>query len=205
MNTENSVSLTVLLPAGRLPLDVMETAQQLALKHGFGIYLSTAQNLRLVEVPKSDVDTVKMTLNELGVNFKSPDKFPIPRICVGKGHCDLGITDTEELSQKILDKFSGQKKTKAKLKIAISGCACCCSNPKTTDIGIISTRNGYQLFAGGKGGLSPKVGRRVAKNADDNKILEYIDILVDYHDKNTKKKQRMYKLLDAPDFPLTVL
>ncbi|MCP4160905.1 MAG: nitrite reductase [Deltaproteobacteria bacterium] len=205
MITEKSVSLTVLLPAGQLPLDVMETAHHLAKKHGFGIYLSTAQNLRLINVPESDVETVKTTLKKLDVEFKAPGKFPLPRVCVGKGHCNLGITDTDALSQKILDKFSGRKKTKAKFKIAIAACACCCSNPKTTDIGIISTRNGYQLFAGGKGGLSPKVGRRFAKNADDSKILECIETLVDYHDKKTKKKQRMYKLIDAPDFPLTVL
>lgn len=203
MNSEKRVSITVLLPAGRLPLDVMEETQKLAQEHGFGIYLSTAQNLRLIDVPESDADTVKTSLKKLGADFKAPGKFPLPRVCIGKGHCDLGIIDPDELSQKILDKFSGREKTKAKFKIAIAGCGMCCSNPKTTDIGIISTRKGYHLYVGGKGGLSPKIGRRVARNADDSKILECIDILVDYHDKKTKMKQRMYKLLDAPDFPLS--
>ncbi len=203
MSVENSVSITVLLPAGRLPLDVMEKAQQLAREYGFGIYLSTAQNLRLIDVPESDADTVKMALKKLGADIKAPGKFPLPRVCVGKGHCNLGIIDTEELSQKILDKFSNRKQTKAKFKIAIAGCAMCCSNPKITDIGIISTNKGHQLYVGGKGGLFPKIGRRVAKNANDNEILECIDIMVDYHDKNTKKKQRMYKLLDGVSFPLS--
>jgi dissimilatory sulfite reductase (desulfoviridin) alpha/beta subunit len=203
MNAENRVSITVLIPAGSLPLDVMETAGQLAKKYGFGIYLSTAQNLRLIDVPESDADTVKKTLKKLGVDFKVPGIFPLPRVCVGKGHCKLGIIDTEALSKKILDKFSGREKTKAKFKIAIAACGISCSNPKTTDIGIISTRNGYQLYVGGKGGFSPKTGRRVAKNADDNQILECIDILVNYHDKKTKNKQRMFKLLDKPDFPLS--
>ncbi len=203
MSVENSVSITVLLPAGRLPLDVMEKAQQLAREYGFGIYLSTAQNLRLINVPESDADTVKMALKKLGADLKAPDKFPLPRVCIGKGHCNLGIIDTEALSQKIIDKFSNRMKTKEKLKIAIAGCAMCCSNPKTTDIGIIRTNKGYQLYVGGKGGLYPKIGRRVAKNVDDNKILECIDILVEYHDKNTKMKQRMYKLVDGSSFPLS--
>ncbi len=205
MNTEKKVSITVLVPAGRLPLEIMEAAHRLAEKYTLGVYLSTAQNLRLINVPEQAVDEVKTTLAALGSEFKAPGKFPLPRVCVGRFHCNLGIIDTEAFSRKILDKFAGREKTKAKFKIALSGCTMCCSGAKTTDIGIMATRKGYEIFAGGKGGPYPKIGRRIERNASEERVLDIISDLVEFHDRKTEKKQRMYKLLDDPDFPFAAI
>lgn len=201
MNREKKISITVLVPAGRLPLEIMAAAHRLAEKYSLEVYLSTLQNLRLTSVPESVAEEIKSVLAPLGAEFKGPGKFPLPRVCVGKDHCNLGIIETEALSQKILKKFADRAKTKAKFKIAIAGCTMCCSGVKTTDIGIMATRNGYELFAGGKGGPFPKIGRRIEKKASEERVLEIISILVEFHDKKTEKKQRMYKLLDDPDFP----
>ncbi len=205
MENLEKVSITVLLPAGRLPLDIMATAHQLASEYSFDIYLSNAQNLRLMGVPGNVADAVKAKLAALGADFKGPGKFPIPKICIGKDHCNLGIIDTEELSRKILEAFSGREKTKAKFKINVAGCTMCCSGVKTTDIGIMATRDGYDVFAGGKGGPFPKLGKRIAQNADEQRVMEIISELVEFHDKKTEKKQRMFKLLADPEFPFTEL
>ncbi len=201
MNGEKKVNITVLLPAGRLPLNIMETAHSLGEKHSLRMYLTTMQNLRLTDVPEEVVQDVKDTLVACGAEFKGPGKFPIPRVCVGIGHCNLGIIDTEALSKKILKNFACREKTKAKFKIAIAGCTIGCSGVKTTDIGIIATRNGFELFAGGKGGPFPKIGRRIERRASEDRILEIVEALVEFHDKKTEKKQRMYKLLSDSQFP----
>lgn len=195
------VSITILLPAGRLPLDLMQKAHNLAQKHGFDIYLSLMQNLRLINVPESVVHEVKGELAALGANFKGPGKFPIPRICVGKPHCNLGLIDTEQLSTKILARFSTRKKTKPKLKISIAGCTAGCAWTHISDIAIIATRVGYTVYAGGKGGSRPQVGRRIKVKIDENEVLETIETLINFHDLKTKTKQRMYKLLADPEFP----
>ena len=195
------VSITVLLPAGRLPLDIMKKAQELAEHHDFGIYLSLMQNMRLINVPESAVDHVKKELAALGANFKAPGKFPIPRICVGKPHCNLGLVDTEQLSAKILDRFSSREKNKAKLKISISGCTLCCVGTKVTDISIMATRAGYSVYAGGKGGPKPQIARRIKHKLTEDEVLETIETLIEFHDRKTKTKQRMYKLLSDPEFP----
>jgi dissimilatory sulfite reductase (desulfoviridin) alpha/beta subunit len=201
MSGEKKVTITVLLSAGRLPLGIMEEVHRLAERYSLGVYLSTAQNLRLNDVPEGVVDEVKGRLATRGAEFKGPGKFPIPRVCEGKDYCNLGVVDTADLSKKILDRFAGRKETKAKFKIAISGCTMCCSNVKTTDIGIMGTRDGLELYAGGKGGPFPKIGRRIVKNASEERVLEVIETLVEFHDRKTVKKQRMYKLLADPEFP----
>ena len=194
-------SITVLLPAGRLPLEIMKESHRLAEEFGFEVYLSTAQNLRLINVPDSVRDTVKEKLGDLGADFKGPGKFPIPRLCIGKPHCNLGIVDTEAVCMRILERFGEREKVKGKVKIAVAGCAMCCSAPKITDIGIFATRDGYEVYAGGKGGAFPKLGRRIARKASEEKVLEIIEVLFDYHDRKTVKKQRMTKLLKEKDFP----
>jgi sulfite reductase beta subunit-like hemoprotein len=192
-----------LLPAGRLPLDVMHKAHDLAARYGLEIYLSTLQNLRFLNVPQSAVAEIKNSLAVLGADFKVPGKFPVPRICVGKPHCNLGLIDTKELSEKILARFAKREKTKAKLKIAISGCILSCSGTRTSDIGIVAGRNGYDIFAGGKGGPAPKVGKRIKKDVSEEEVLATIETLINFHDSKTGTKQRMIKLLDEPDFPFT--
>lgn len=195
------MNITVLLPAGRLPLAVMGKAHELAERYGLGVYLSLTQNLRLINVPEDVADTVKAELAALGAQFKGPGKFPLPRVCVGETHCNLGIIDTELLSAKILARFADKAQTKPKFKIAVAACPLCCSAPKTTDIGIVASRAGFELYAGGKGGPYPREGRRILARATEEQVLEFVEKLVNFHDAHTKKKQRMRKLLDHPEFP----
>lgn len=194
-------SLTILLPAGRLPLDIMAKGQELARQHSLEIYLSTAQNLRLVGVTEENAETIKEALAALGADFKAAGKFPLPRVCIGQEYCNLGVIDPEILSKNILDRFAKKEKTKAKFKIAVAGCTMCCSNVKTTDIGIMASRAGFEVFAGGKGGPYPRIGRRIARDADEEQVLEIVENLVNFHDRKTATKQRMYKLLGDADFP----
>lgn len=202
MTSENkTTSITILLPAGRLSTPLMKTLAALSEKFGFSHYLSTLQNLRLINVPEEHVEEIKDEIAAHGVDFKRPGLFPIPRICIGKPHCNLGVIDTAALSQQILDHFDDREKTKAKLKIAISGCILSCSGTRTSDIGIVANRNGYDFYAGGKGGPSPTVGRRLKRDIGLTELLETIKIIVDFHDQKTGKKQRLSKLITHPDFP----
>lgn len=197
------MSVTVLLQAGRLPLDILAKVHEFADRYGLELYCSTMQNIRLLEVPESKVQEIKDALIPLGADFKGPGKFPLPRVCVGKPHCNLGIIDIAALNKAIADRFGDRKNVKAKFKISLAACPLGCSGLKLTDIAVGATRKGFELFVGGRGGPFPKIGRRYLRGATEIEVLDAIGVLVDFHDLKTVKKQRMYKLLDDPDFPLT--
>lgn len=205
MSEEKKTSVTILLPAGRLPLEIMAEAHKIAAKHDLKVYLSNAQNLRLAGINENIVDEVKTGLAALGADFKAKGKFPLPKVCEGRDHCNLGATDTEGLSAKIVDKFSGRKHTKPKFKISISGCTLCCSGAKLADIGIVGTKDGFEMYAGGKGGSFPKVGVRIGRKLGEDDVLAMVETLVEFHDKKTEKKQRIFKLLSDPEFPYPVV
>ncbi len=201
MSKETKSCITRLLPAGRLPLDIMAEAHRVAGKYDLKIYLSNAQNLRITDVDESIVEEVKAPFAALGAEFKAKGKFPLPKVCEGRDHCNLGTADTEALSAKIVGKFSGRKHTKPKFKISISGCTLCCSGAKLADIGIVGTKNGFEMYAGGKGGSFPKVGIRIGRKLGEDDVLDMVETLVEFHDKKTEKKQRIFKLLSDPEFP----
>lgn len=195
-------SLTILIPAGLLLAEIQDKVSELRKKYNLGVYLSTAQNIRLLDIKSDDdLQAIKDELLAIGAQLKGPGKFPLPRVCVGSQYCNLGLVDTMALSDKILAKFGSRTNVKPKFKIAIAGCPASCSNVYTTDIGIKATTSGYQVYVGGKGGAAPKVGRRIAKGLDDDKVLDIISAIVDLHDQKAGKKMRMSKLVSDPDFP----
>lgn len=201
MEDTKTVNMVVLMPAGRVPLEILKAVAGLAEQHAFEIYLTNAQNLRLCNVPEEVAAEVKAELAALGASFKAKGIFPLPRVCVGKGHCNIGVGDTAEISKRIMERFGARQNVKAKFKIAVAGCATGCSDPKSTDIGIVCTRSGFDIYAGGKGGSAPKVGRRIARKVDEREMLDIIEKLVDFHDLKTEKKARLFKLIDDPEFP----
>ncbi|MDF1613711.1 nitrite reductase [Desulfurivibrio dismutans] len=203
MNSDASKQnrLTILLPAGRLPLPVMAKAYELAERYGLEVYLSTLQNLRLMGLDEEQLAQARAELAPLGVDFKGPGKFPVPRVCIGKRDCSAGVQEPEELSRQLLAYFQDRGPFKPKIKIAISGCPFCCSGVKTTDIGIMGTKKGYDIYAGGKGGPNPVVGRRIVREADAAQVIRTVETLLSYHDVKTPKKQRLARLLGEPDFP----
>jgi len=196
-------TLTIMLPGGALPKALLLKLNELTTRFEFDIYLSTAQNLRLYGIDAADLEQIKAELAPLKLRFKVPGRFPLPRICIGRRSCNLGIIDTMALSDLILARYS-EMGVKPKLKIAIAGCPASCPNTMLTDIGLVATRQGLDLYVGGKGGPQPRVGRRVLRQASDEEALAAIGRIVEFHNLRTATKQRLVKLIDDPEFPFPV-
>ncbi len=194
-------SLTILIPEGVVAAPILKTVAGLTERYHLGLYLSTAQNLRLLDIKDEDEEAIRAALTATGAELKGPGKFPLPKICVGGTYCNLGLVDTMALSRRILAAYQGQMPVKPKFKIAISACPAACSDALLADIGIRATKAGYEVYAGGKGGPFPKVGRRIAKGADEATVVEMVGQLAAFHARKTEKKQRLTKLLDDPEFP----
>lgn len=199
-DAQSMKTLTVLLPGGALPKALLAKVSELSGRFAFEVYLSTAQNLRLYGIAPDDLEPLKAELAPLKVRFKEPGRFPLPRICIGRRSCNLGIIDTMALSDLLLARF-GETAVKPKLKIAIAGCPASCANTMLADIGLVATRQGLDLYVGGKGGPQPRVGRRVLRQASDEEALAAIGRIVEFHNLHTAKKQRLLKLIDEAGFP----
>ena len=198
---ETKKSLTILRNAGLISPELLDAVNRIVQKYKLTFYLSTAQNIRLLEVRDEDRQAIMDELIPLGVKFKGEIKYPLAKVCVSAPHCSYGKIDTFGLEKKISSMLSEIAPIKPKIKIAISGCPMACSGPMTVDIGIVGTPRGMDVFVGGKLGAIPKSGRRIARKIDEEQVLTIIKNLAVYHNSNTPKKQRMFRLIDKPDFP----
>ncbi len=182
-------------------MDVMKEVCRIVEQYNLEMYLTTQQNLRINNVPEHALETIKARITPYGIAFKAKGLFPLPRVCVGAPHCKMAKIDTARLNENIMNVFADRTNIKEKFKMAIAGCTFGCSGTKYTDIAIEATGAGFNVYAGGKGGVSPRVGTRIQKAITETEVIKVIETLVDFHQKKTSKKQRMYKLLDDPSFP----
>ncbi|PIE64130.1 MAG: nitrite reductase [Desulfobacterales bacterium] len=196
-----TISLVMRIPAGRISLDVMKEACQIAEEYNLEIYLTTQQNLRLNNVPEHAVESIKAKIIPYGITFKAKGLFPLPRVCVGAPHCKMAKIDTARLSEKIMRHFADRSGIKEKLKIAIGACTLGCSGSRSTDIAIEATGTGLNVYAGGKDGVAPRAGIRIKKDITETEAIQVIETLFDFHQKKTSTRQRLYKLLNDPEFP----
>lgn len=198
---EHSKHVTILLSGGLIYPERMKVINDVAEEYNLTLYVTTAQNLRLLGATDENLDTIRNVLLDLGLKLKAPGIFPLPKVCVGAPYCNLGLVDTFSLSDKILARYGDRTKVKPKYKISISGCPASCGGSKLADIGIVATRNGFDLYVGGKGGPLPKIGKKVAQGLSEGEIVDAVGKLADFHAAKTPKKLRMFKLIDEQDFP----
>ena len=198
---ECSKHATILFAGGIIEPAKMNAINAIATQYNLTLYLTTAQNLRLLGATEENIDSIKKELLELNLKLKAPGIFPLPKVCVAMPFCNLGLIDTFSLSDKILARYGERKEVKPKYKISISGCPASCAGSKLADIGIVATRSGFDLYVGGKGGPLPKIGKKVAKGLSEDKIIDAVGKLADYHAAQTPSKLRMFKLLDDQEFP----
>ena len=197
-------NITILLTAGRLPQPVLAKVDELASQKGYGVYLSTVQNLRLTGIAEQEFDEVKKQLIAVGAELRAAGRFPKPKVCVGKPSCNLGLVEIDKLADKIWQKFGPRTGVKPKFKIVLAACPASCSNALLADIGVIATKSGYDIYFGGKGGTRPRVGSRIERGADEDQVLAVMEQLVALHESRPGSKLRMFKLLSDADFPFRV-
>ena len=201
---EYSKHVTILCTGGLIEPETMKTITSVATKYNLTLYMTTAQNLRLLGATEENIDSITQELLVLRLNLKAPGKYPSPKVCVGMPFCNLGLADTFLLSDRIVSLYGDKTEVKPKYKISISGCPASCGGSKLADIGIVATRGGFDLYVGGKGGALPKIGKKVAKGLSEDEIVDAVGKLVNFHAKKTSTKLRMFKLLNDQEFPFSM-
>lgn len=204
MENKEKRTLTLPLVAGYLPAPLAAAAAEAAERFSLRLYLRPPQELRLTGIAVDDFTAVQAMLRAAGAEFRESQTLPIPRVCSGSRLCRYGKLETEEFSRRLLARFQGWN-VKPKLKLAVAACPRNCSSPKLADIGVVATGRGLDLYAGGRAGSRPLVGRKIAAGLDEEGIFAAIETLLCWHNQKTAKRSRMFKHLQADDFPFPFL
>jgi nitrite reductase (NADH) large subunit len=109
--------------------------------------------------------------------------------CVGSTWCRYGQQDSVGMAVLLEKRYRGLR-SPHKLKLAVSGCARECAEARGKDVGVIATENGWNLYVGGNGGLSPKHAVLLAGDLDDETLVRYIDRYLMFYIRTADRLQR---------------
>ncbi|MGI5216603.1 nitrite reductase large subunit NirB [Nocardia sp. CA-290969] len=109
--------------------------------------------------------------------------------CVGSTWCRYGQQDSVGMAVLLEKRYRGLR-SPHKLKLAVSGCARECAEARGKDVGVIATENGWNLYVGGNGGLTPKHAVLLAGDLDDETLIKYIDRYLMFYIRTADRLQR---------------
>ena len=109
--------------------------------------------------------------------------------CVGSDWCRYGQQDSVQMAINLELRYRGLR-APHKIKMGVSGCARECAEARGKDVGVIATENGWNLYVGGNGGMTPKHAQLLASDLDDETLVRYIDRFLMFYIRTADRLQR---------------
>jgi nitrite reductase (NADH) large subunit len=118
--------------------------------------------------------------------------------CVGSDWCRYGQQDSVQMAINLELRYRGLR-APHKIKMGVSGCARECAEARGKDVGVIATENGWNLYVGGNGGMTPKHAQLLVGDLDDDTLVRYIDRFLMFYIRTADRLQRTAPWLDQLD------
>jgi nitrite reductase (NADH) large subunit len=116
--------------------------------------------------------------------------------CVGSDWCRYGQQDSVQMAVDLELRYRGLR-SPHKIKMGVSGCARECAEARGKDVGVIATENGWNLYVGGNGGMTPKHAQLLAGDLDDATLIRYIDRYLMFYIRTADRLQRTAPWVDS--------
>lgn len=168
--------------------DVAEKYNAAALK------VTSAARIAIVGLKEEDIDNV---WNDLGMSPGAAVGICVRSIkaCPGTTFCKMGLQDSLGLGMELDKKYHGME-LPGKMKFGVSGCPNQCAETCIKDIGLVGSKDGWSLLAGGCGARKPRLADTVAEELSTEGAKEIIDRMIAYYRENAKKNERMGNMMD---------
>lgn len=153
------------------------------------IKVTGAQRIALVGLKEDEIDSA---WDDLGMKPGAAIGLCVRsvKICPGTTFCKKGLQDSVGVGGKLDGAYHGRNLPN-KLKIGVSGCPNSCADSHTRDIGLIGGGKGWMIYVGGKGGLRPRLGDKIAMNIPEEKIFSIVEKIIEIYDENATGKERL--------------
>ncbi|MDO3676774.1 nitrite reductase large subunit NirB [Paenibacillus ehimensis] len=176
----------------------------------YGGVTSPAELKRIAEVAeKFNVPTVKLTggqrIDLLGVKKEDLtrmwEELDMPsgyaygkalrtvKTCVGADYCRFGTADSMGMGIRLEKRFE-RLNTPAKVKMAVSGCPRNCAESVIKDLGVVAIDGGWELYAGGNGGVKVRAGDLLVTVKTEDEVVEYTEAYLQFYRENANYGER---------------
>jgi len=182
MQRGGSYSVVPRVPGGEISPEQLITLGNVANKYGLYSKITGAQRVDLFGAAKYQLPDIWEDLGKVG--FESGHAYGkalrTVKSCVGSTWCRYGVQDSVSFAVRVENRYKGVR-SPHKMKSAVSGCVRECAEAQGKDFGMIATENGYNLYVGGNGGVSPVHAELLAADIDEDTVLKYVDRYLMYY------------------------
>lgn len=181
LKEKDMFSVWVRAVCDNLDANKLRAVADLAEKYGRGYVLfSTRQfpiiphvHFKDVGAVKDELEKVDLMLDRCGARVRNAD------VCYDSNLCPYAVMDPIRLGEK-LDQFWRDDPGGFKIKTSIAGCEKQCTAPRVlADVGFVGVeregKKGYDAYLGGKLGLDPFVGVKMAELLTEEEAVKFLN------------------------------
>jgi nitrite reductase (NADH) large subunit len=185
------------VPGGEITADGLITIGEIA--RDFGLYTKITGGQR-IDLFGASVDQLPQIWRRLvDAGFESGHAYGkalrTVKSCVGQTWCRYGVQDSVALAIELELRYRGLR-APHKLKSAVSGCARECAEAQSKDFGVIATAEGWNLYVGGNGGMTPRHADLLAADLDHDTLIRTIDRFLMFYIRTADRLERTAPWLD---------
>jgi len=172
--------------------DELRRIADVAVKYGVKlIKITGGQRIALIGVRKEDLPKVWKDLG-MDSGYAYGKALRTVKTCVGSEYCRYGTQDSLDLGIEMERRFNGLWMP-AKVKMSVSGCPRNCSESGIKDIGIAGVAGGWDVHAGGCGGIELKAAERLCTVKTAEEVMEITGALIQYYREDAHYGERTFK------------
>lgn len=184
-------------------MDAQKLRKVSDLAEGYGkgyILFSTRQfpiiphvHFKDIGIVKDELEKIDLMLDRCGKRVRNAD------VCYDANLCPYAVLDPISLGEK-LDQFWREDPGGFKMKISIVGCERECTCPRVlADIGFVGVERGrekgFDVYLGGKLGLDPFVGIRIAELLSGGECVKFVKNYIEFIRKEGREGERAADLI----------
>jgi nitrite reductase (NADH) large subunit len=158
------------------------------------VKITGGQRIALIGVPREELRSV---WKELGMpsGYAYAKALRTVKTCVGERFCRYGTQDSMALGVEMEKKFSGLWMP-AKVKLGVSGCPRSCAESGVKDIGVIGVAGGWEVYAGGCGGIELKAAEKLASVKTGQEAVEAVSAFLQHYREDACYGERTFKWVE---------
>ncbi|MFD9600882.1 nitrite reductase large subunit NirB [Streptomyces sp. NPDC059970] len=197
LQRNGSYSVVPRIPGGEITPDGLITIGEIARDYGLYTKITGGQRIDLFGATVDQLPGIWRRLVDAG--FESGHAYGkalrTVKSCVGQTWCRYGVQDSVALAIELELRCRGLR-APHKLKSAVSGCARECAEAQSKDFGVIATSDGWNLYVGGNGGMTPRHADLLAADLDHDTLIRTIDRFLMFYIRTADRLERTAPWLD---------
>ena len=155
------------------------------------VKLTGGQRIALIGVAREELEDIWGEL-DMPSGHAYAKSVRTVKTCVGERLCRYGTQDAIGLGVELEKKLAGIPMP-AKVKLGVSGCPRNCAESGVKDIGVVGVAGGWEVYAGGCGGIEVKAAQRIGAFKNGAEVIEAVSALLQLYREDALYGERTFK------------